>query len=537
MSDKNRLYVDVKRIIGTIDPNIYGFNIEHFTPLQAPYGAIFDEDSPLSDEQGFRRDVVDVCKRIKVPLIRWPGGNFASGYHWLDGVGPRADRSTRYNFAWKTEETNRFGTDEFIEFCRLIGAEPFITVNAGSGTAEEAASWVEYCNRKGKTYYAQLRAKNGHPEPYGVTYWSIGNEMWGDFQTGGLPAAEYACKAREYGKLMKKVDPTIKLTVVGNPLSRQTGGLPDWDYTLLRNLGNPFIYHNEAIDLLDTVSTHVYYHRFLSGDEAEDYYRVLAFPVDLEQQLNRKKCIIEYALSTSPSQLESSRRPFPNIRDKTIGISLDEWGLSRGATLRDALGMARVLNVCQKLSDTVKIGCPYIFQTRQDPVPDEAVSGITVYPDALGLGAGYYVYDLYVNHTGQVALDSYVASATYDLEFAPGGQLWNSWDARWYGLVSFKEVPYLDCSASTNSAGTIVYLATINAHRDEDQDCLIELRGCSPQPTGRVFELNAPDVNAYNSRESKDNVKISQKSNIPVTQRFTYTFPAHSVTVIEISVD
>lgn len=153
---------------------IYGFNIEHIPGLI--YGAIFDESSPLSDDRGFRKDVIEACKRIKVPILRWPGGNFASGYNWLDGIEPRDERPTLYDLAWGAEEINRFGTDEFVEFCRLIGAEPFITVNTGSGTAIEAAKWVEYCNRKDKTYYAKLREKHGRPEPYNVKL-NIG--VWG----------------------------------------------------------------------------------------------------------------------------------------------------------------------------------------------------------------------------------------------------------------------------------------------------------------------------------------------------------------------
>jgi len=119
---KNRIVVDARRQIGKIDPKIYGFNIEHIPGLI--YGAIFDEDNPSSNEKGFRKDVIEACKRIKVPILRWPGGNFASGYNWLDGVGPRDSRLTLYELAWRGKETNRFGTDEFIDFCRLIGAEP-----------------------------------------------------------------------------------------------------------------------------------------------------------------------------------------------------------------------------------------------------------------------------------------------------------------------------------------------------------------------------------------------------------------------------
>ncbi|MEM2762472.1 MAG: alpha-N-arabinofuranosidase, partial [Candidatus Bathyarchaeia archaeon] len=281
MPGKGRIVVYAGIRIGEIDQNIYGFNIEHIPGLI--YGAIFDEDNPLSDSRGFRRDVVEACRRIKVPILRWPGGNFASGYNWLDGVGPRDKRPTLYDLAWGAEETNRFGTDEFIEFCRLIGAEPFITVNAGSGTALEAARWVEYCNLKGNTFYAKLREKYGHPEPYNVKYWSLGNEMWGDFQIGNLPAEEYAWKARDFAKLMRRVDPNINLTAVGHSLRAS----PEWNLTVLTNLA----------DLVDNISVHQYYFRLLTENEEENYYRILACPQFADEGLSVVESTINVALA------------------------------------------------------------------------------------------------------------------------------------------------------------------------------------------------------------------------------------------------
>jgi len=462
---------------------------------------------------GFRKDVIEACKKIKVPIIRWPGGNFASGYHWLDGVGLRDKRPTLYDLAWESEESNRFGTDEFIEFCRLMGAEPFITVNVGSGTPKEAARWVEYCNRKGNTYYAKLREKYGHLEPYGVICWSIGNEMWGDFQIGHLPAEEYARKAREYAKLMKRVDPNINLTAVGHTLE----ATPKWNLTVLNTLS----------DMIDCISTHVYYHKYLSGNEEEDYYRVLACPVHAEERLRLLKNTIEVALSN----YESTTHISPQVRKREISISFDEWNISGCHTLRDALGISRLLNIFQRLSGSLKTGCLFPL-IHFHSAPRSGSSPITAYKDTIVLEAGYHAFDLYVNHTGEVGVDSYVESETYELEFEMN-QLPQGRRSR---NVSFKNIPYLDASVTISKDGKVVYVTTVNAHRDEDMECLVELRGCKPQKTGRVFELNARDVNAYNDREKEDNVKVTEKPEIKINERFTYTFPAHSATVIEIPV-
>jgi len=518
LSDKSRINIYAGMRIGEISQNIYGFNIEHIPGLI--YGAIFDESSPLSDDRGFRKDVIEACRRIKVPILRWPGGNFASGYNWLDGIGLRDERPTLYDLAWGAEEINRFGTDEFIEFCRLIGAEPFITVNAGSGTAIEAARWVEYCNRRGKTYYARLRERHGRPEPYNVKYWSLGNEMWGDFQIGNLPAKEYAWKARDFAKLMRRVDPNINLTAVGHTLRAS----PEWNLTVLTSL----------IDLIDNISVHEYFFGLLTQSEEENYYRILACPVFAEEELKVVEDTINVARAIYRARglgeevFAIPRRP----TEREIGISFDEWNISGCHSLKDALGICRILNVFQRHAKSLKIACMFpLIHDRERVIMRRGRemfhSPLTAYRDTLVLEAGYHAFNLYVNHTGKIAVLTHVDSEAYSLDIKAGG-------GGWEPEVSFNNIPYLDASATLSEDERTLFIAVVNAHRDMDIECLISLKDFIPERRGRVFELNAKDINAYNSRENKDNVKVEEKPSIKVDENFTYTFPAHSATVIEI---
>ncbi len=221
------LKIDLERRLGTIDPNIYGNFIEHLG--RCIYGGIYDEGSPLADADGNRTDVLEAARKLRVTQLRWPGGNFGSGYHWQDGIGPKDARPARYDLAWFERESNRFGTDEFISTCRKLGTAPYIGVNIGTGTIDEASSWVEYCNRQGGTYFSDLRKKNGHPEPYAVKYWGIGNEIYGDWQIGHKNAADYAKMGLEFAKVMKWQDPSIKLVACGT-------GDPSWDQPVLESM-------------------------------------------------------------------------------------------------------------------------------------------------------------------------------------------------------------------------------------------------------------------------------------------------------------
>lgn len=192
------------------------------------YGGIYDPGNPLSDENGFRKDVIEALKELKVPVVRYPGGNFVATYHWFDGVGPKDQRRSRPELAWSSAESNEFGTDEFLKWCKIVGAEPYFVLNFGTGTLDEALAWVEYCNSAENTYYANLRRKNGHEKPYNVKYWALGNEVWGTWQVGQMTKESYAEKAWQWAKALKRLDPKIELILCGQD------GLSYWDAHVLK---------------------------------------------------------------------------------------------------------------------------------------------------------------------------------------------------------------------------------------------------------------------------------------------------------------
>ena len=188
-----KIHINHARAIGQRDIKIYGHFIEHFH--RQVYGGLYDPASPLADESGLRGDVKEAMRKIKVPVLRWPGGCFVSSYHWQDGVG--SARVPSFDKAWRVEDPNTFGTDEYIDLCRKLGCEPYICTNAGTGTAEEMSDWVEYCNLEHEGRYARKRVENGHPKPHAVKYWSIGNENYGFWEIGAKSAEEWADSSKK----------------------------------------------------------------------------------------------------------------------------------------------------------------------------------------------------------------------------------------------------------------------------------------------------------------------------------------------------
>src|SRR5271167_1445587 len=247
-----RIKIDFDRQIGKIDHNIYGNFIEHLG--RCIYGGIFEEGSPLSDSDGFRKDVMEAVKGLGVSILRWPGGNFVSGYSWKDGVGPRDLRPPRPDHAWGALETNRFGTDEFLNFCQRIGTQPYLCINAGLGSVDDARQWVEYTNETRDTYWARQRRKNGHEQPWDVKIWGLGNEIDGPWQLGHKNAEDYAKFALEAAKAMHRQDDSIKLIASGS--SNFGADWIGWNRTVLETLKPEITYlslhtyiGNEANDL------------------------------------------------------------------------------------------------------------------------------------------------------------------------------------------------------------------------------------------------------------------------------------------------
>ncbi|MGC8778274.1 MAG: alpha-L-arabinofuranosidase C-terminal domain-containing protein, partial [Candidatus Caldatribacteriaceae bacterium] len=286
--------------------------------------------------KGMRRDVLEAVKALRLATVRWPGGNFVSGYHWMDGIGPREKRPPRWDYAWGAWEPNDFGTDEFIEFCRFVEVEPYLCVNIGTGTPEEAAAWIEYCNGDPSTRYGSLRAENGHLEPYNVRFWGVGNETYGNWQIGHMDPETYGRKCLEFIRAMKATDPNIVLIAVGvNEIGLSSGSdFYPWNERVLKMVNNAIDYlsaHHYAPgpELLRTVEKR-------PSDE-ELYYPIVGFPEEMKSILRENIALLD----------RFSGR-------KSIDLAYDEWnvwidgneknGLEERYLLRDGLYAAGMLH-------------------------------------------------------------------------------------------------------------------------------------------------------------------------------------------------
>ncbi len=340
--DRTTLTLHPEFQTGPVDERLFGGFLEHIG--RAVYGGVYQPDSVWADEDGFRRDVLEALTRLRMTVMRYPGGNFASGYHWLDGVGPREKRPTVRELAWQSLEPNTFGTDEFIRLCRRQGWTPMITVNLGTGTPEEACNWLEYCNCPPGTRYADLRAANGSSAPHGVPLWCLGNEMDGPWQLGHVPAAEYAIRAQQTAKMMKDLDPSVEIVVCGSC----TVGLPtymEWDRQVLEYVG----------DLADYISLHRYV-----GNRDGDTPDYLAVTNAIDRQIEEMDAVCRFV---------QARRRSP----KRAYLCFDEWNVWYKGTpqsgkwqfaphlleeiynLEDALVVAGFLNSFIRHADVLKI--------------------------------------------------------------------------------------------------------------------------------------------------------------------------------------
>lgn len=489
MSEGYGVEIDRQRVIGRIDKNIYGHFIEHLG--RCIYGGIYEENSPLSDEHGVRKDVMEAVKNIRCPILRWPGGNFASAYHWEDGIGPKDERPVRFDLAWQGEEINRFGTDEFIEYCKAVRTEPYICINIGTGNLDEAVHWLEYCNSTGNTYYARLRAKYGHPEPHKVKYWGVGNENYGEWQVGYRSAKEYASVLREYSKFMKIVDPNIKIIAVG-------ADDPEWDMEVLRTAGKQ----------IDYISNHQY----LGSD---DYYETVSSVYWVGKRLEILRSAIEVTQ--------------PLTKKKEIKIALDEWNIWYRAvpeegneeiyTLKDGLFAAGVFIIMHRLCESVTMA--NLAQLVN------VLGAIHTEKHGLYLTPIYRAFELFVNHTGEIVLDALVKSKTYDIE-----------GKAFFGRREFKlaSVPYLDASVTWSESRDKLYIAAVNYHLEKDIECPISLKSFSVQEEAKVYELNGLNVMATNDFDNPERIRIKDKTIKNIRPEFSYVFPAHSATIIELKI-
>ena len=462
----SRIVIDAERVEGQIDPKLFGGFLEHLG--RAIYEGIYDPGSPLSNERGIRKDTLAALRELGATIIRYPGGNFLSGYHFLDAVGPKDQRPVRRDLAWRSTETNQFGPNEFIEYCRELDTEPMLGVNLGTGTIEEAGAFVEYCNAPAGTYYGDLRVRHGYPNPHQVAYWCLGNEMDGPWQIGHLEAGEYARKAREAAKIMRWHDPSLKLILCGSShLNMPT--FPEWDRVSLET----------CWDQVDYLSLHHY-----TGNREEDTASYLARAIDFEAHINNLNATLGYVKAKLRSKHD-------------VYLSWDEWNVwyrARGGNgdwteaphlleeiynLEDALVVAQWMNVFLRHSQVLKIAC--LAQLVN------VIAPILTRRDGLIKQSIFYPFQFFRQYAVGTALDALVKCPTYET-----GQ---------YGAV-----PVLDVSASRDEASGKWAVFVVNRRMDAAEPVELDARGISANTQVQVLQLAGSDPKAANTFEQPDAV-------------------------------
>jgi alpha-N-arabinofuranosidase len=483
-----RIKIDTERVIGNISPLIYGNFIEHLG--RCIEGGVFQENSRLSDANGFRRDVLDAARKLNVTILRWPGGNFSSNYHWRDGIGLRDQRPPRLEMAWGTVESNRFGTHEFLQYAEMLGTEPYICANLGTGTWTEAQQWVEYCNSAEDTAMTRLRKQNGHAEPWKVKYWGLGNEMDGPWQMGHRSAEDYGKFALEAAKLMKWTDPDIKLIAAG---SSNFGPGVDWT-----------AWNRTVLDFLKDHADYLAIHRYV-GNPQNAYADFMAQSVDLDERIKITEGVIEAAMSS-----QTNRRP--------IYIAWDEWNVwyrARGPqqrgrrileeryNLEDALVVATFLNSFVNHAHVVRIA--NMAQLVN------VIAPMFTRDDGMFLQTIYYPLQLFATNSKGKAIELYVDSPRYK-------------------TARFDGVPYLDASAAWDN-GSLV-LNVVNRHRDQSIEAELETQDKQFTGSVTVSEVNGPDIKAENDF-NKTTVKTVERSVTADGRKLRHSFPPHSFTMLK----
>ncbi|NRF90994.1 alpha-N-arabinofuranosidase [Paenibacillus frigoriresistens] len=471
MSMKASMIIDKDFKIGEVDSRIYGSFIEHLG--RAVYGGIYEPGHPQADEQGFRADVLELVKGLDVPIVRYPGGNFVSGYNWEDGIGPLEGRKKRLDLAWRTIEPNLVGLNEFMDWCRKANTEAMMAVNLGTRGPDEARDIIEYSNIQGGTYWSDLRIAHGYKAPHSIKTWCLGNEMDGPWQTGSKTAAEYGRTACETAKVMKWVDPSIELVACGSS-SLTMPTFPDWEATVLEH----------TYDHVDYISLHQYY-----GNRDKDSANFLAQSMGMDR-------FIHTVISTA-DYIQAKKRG-----KKKINLSFDEWNVwyhSNEADRHiepwsiappqlediynheDALLVGCMLISMLKRADRVKMAC--LAQLVNVIAPIMTVNGGAAWKQTI-----YYPY-MHASVFGRgTVLVPLIKSPKYDAK-------------------DYTDVPYLEAVAVHNEDKSEVTIFAVNRHLEEALPLELDLRSFGECRVIEHIVLENDDLKASNTMDAQDWVK------------------------------
>ncbi len=493
---RTKVIIDPERRLAKLDRNLFGSFLEHLG--RAIYQGIYEPDSKLADDQGFRKDVMAEIRQVGVPIVRYPGGNFVSGYNWLDGVGPKAGRPRVLDRAWNTLEPNQFGPNEFIEWCRRAGTAPLLAVNLGSGTAENAAALVEYCNLEKGTRWSELRRQHGFEQPHGVKYWCLGNEMDGPWQIGHMPAREYGLKAADAARQMRRVDPEIELVACGSSGPLMPTYL-DWDREVLEEC------YNDA----DAISLHRYFNN--TSETGGDSSKFLALNLAMERQIEEVAAVCDLVRARRRSR-------------KALWLSFDEWNVwyrARGGdghrqeaphlleevyNLEDALLVGGVLNSLVRHAGRVRVAC--LAQLVNVIAP------------------------IMTNSTGVLRQTIFYPYA-WALEYRRGSVLDLGVEGPGFVVAGLDQVPYLDVAGTVEPESGKLCLTILNRDLVKSREVEFVWRGEPPKQVTACEVLTGNDLKASNTFDQPRRV-VPQALNGPrAAARATFEVPAQSYTLIQ----
>jgi alpha-N-arabinofuranosidase len=482
--------VDTKRVIDDIDPRIYGVFME---PIgfnrdgvvgNTLYGPVYDPDSPLANEDGFNTEYIEAAKELHLNNMRWPGGNFVANYSWQDGIGPKEKRPVRKELAWGVDESNQVGTDEWVQLNRAINSENVVCINMGTGTIQDACAWLEYCNGEQGTYYADLRTQYGHPEPYGIKYWCLGNEVDGSPWIIAYKNADEYCKfAKEIVKAMKRVDPDVTFIANGSSYYQPNMDWVEWNWKVL----------NELRDDADYLSLHRYW------EHADDYY----------EYMGKQAMILEEKISIPAAQARAVQSIYR--MDKPMYLSFDEWAPHpRGGGLLTTLAVAQFLNAFVRHADMVKIA-NYTLLT--------SILGFDPTNEKRFKTPFFYVFKMFSNKCLGESLDTFVRCDTFDVD------------------DFYRGIPYLDVSTVYVKDERSLIINVVNRHQDEA--IKTDIISCSGDfaPTARVQEVYSEDVKGPYTYAEKDEYIPKTKDISTDRSRMTHLLLPHSFTQIIVGMD
>jgi alpha-L-arabinofuranosidase len=494
----SRIFVDSRRTIAPLDRNLFGSFLEHLG--RAIYEGIYEPGSKLSDANGFRRDVLEEIKNLGVPIIRYPGGNFVSGYNWLDGVGPKKDRPVVLDKAWDSLDTNQFGTNEYMAWCKAAGTTPLMGLNFGTGTPEQAAALVEYCNIEKGTEWSELRRKHGYAEPYNVKHWCLGNEMDGPWQIGHMTATEYGMKAQDAARQMRMVDQSLQLIACGSsgPFMRT---YLEWDREVLE----------QCYDYVDGLSLHRYFanNAEQTGGKSEKF---VAMNLTMDRQITESLAVCDLVRGHHRSK-------------KQLWLSFDEWNVWYRQTdgdggrkeaphlleeiynLEDALLVGGLIITLLRHADRIKIACLAQLVNVIAPIMTNA--------NGLFRQTIYYPYSWALQFAKGDVLDLVVQAPTYD-------------------VPEMEPVPYLDASGTIDPATGETALFILNRDLSKPREVEIVWESGSPARVVNSWTLTGDDLKAANGFDAPQRVK-PRVFDKPTTNagRTKIEVPARSYTVLQ----